>query len=316
MASASATSEAPPPAPPGPPPIMFKEALDITYPAGAPPEAEGCKSEGAAAGGERGADEAKIRCLLRVRFAGDDAARDLALGLYDKLGTVTGVGRDHVMDGGWRGDIHIVPELPVGQHRKHLQWVKSAFEDVDAFFAGLDAKRPAGTRATYRYRTLALRFIRSVGRTTPSAYAQGWEVTYNVSGSLHASADAVRETLFHEIFHTNDADHRQWSTRALSGIADGILATCGQKTACLAPYAPGTTMVRGGTYYAFQKGNGVWEYAAELATRYFLEHQAILRGSRHGKAPFKCGPPENAKAWDAIVEEFFGVDLTGQCGGK
>mgnify|MGYP002261615710 CR=1 FL=1 len=43
---------------------------------------------------------------------------------------------------------------------------QAAFEDIDAFFAGLDSRRPAGTRSTYRYRTLALRFIRSVGRTS------------------------------------------------------------------------------------------------------------------------------------------------------
>src|SRR5687767_11217330 len=39
-----------------------------------------------------------------------------------------------------RGDIHLVPELPVGQYRKHLQWVKSGFEDIDA-------SSPASTRA-------------------------------------------------------------------------------------------------------------------------------------------------------------------------
>jgi hypothetical protein len=289
--------------------VTFAEALDITYPTGAPAEAEPCKSEG-------DGDEAKIRCLLRVRFAGDGAARDMAIGLYDKLGTVTGVGRDQMMDGGWRGEIHLVPELPVGQYKKHLQWVKAGFEDIDAFFAGLDAKRPKGTKSSYRYKALALRFIRSVGRTTPSAYAQDWEVSYNVSGSLHANADAVRETLFHEIFHTNDARHGQWSDKALGPIAAAILDKCGQNSGCLAPYAPGTTMVRGGTYYAFQKGNGVGEYAAELATRYFLEHRAILAGTKYAKGTFKCGPPENAKAWSAIVDEFFGVDLTPECGAK
>jgi hypothetical protein len=40
----------------------------------------------------------------------------------------------------------------------------------------------------------------------------------------------------------------------------------------------------------------VGEYAAELATRYFVEHQAVLKGSRPNKAPFKCGPPENLKS--------------------
>ncbi len=258
-------------------------------------------------------DALRIRCLLRARFPGDALARDMALGLHDKLGIVTGVGRDQIMDGGWRGELHLVPELPVGKYRKHLAWVKGGFEDIDAFFAGLDARRAPGTKATYRYRALSLRFLRSVGRTTPSAYAQDWEVSYNVSGSLHASSEAVRETLFHEVFHTNDARHGQWSRQALTATVDSILEKCGQNSGCLAPYAPGTTMVRGGTYYAFQKGNGVGEYAAELATRYFLEHQAILAGKKYGKTPFKCGPPENAKTWKAIVDEFFGADLTGDC---
>ncbi len=321
-----------------PPSISFTQALDIAYPAGAPEEAKQCGSAGANTGAaaipgasatatatsataspgavDPKAEAERIRCLLRLRFAGDEAAREMAIGLYDKLGMVTGVGQDQIMDGGWRGEIHLVPELPVGQYRKHLQWVKTGFEDIDAFFAGLDARRAPGTKATYRYKALALRFIRSVGRTTPSAYAQDWEVAYNVSGSLHASAAAVRETLFHEVFHTNDARHGGWSQRALGPISDAILERCGQKTACLAPYAPGTTMVRGGTYYAFQKGNGVGEYAAELATRYFLEHRAILEGKRYEKGTFKCGPAENAKAWKALVDEFFGVDLTPDCSTK
>ena len=302
-----------------PPAISFTEAVDITFPEGLSGDAERCKSEVAKDADpkdERASDAVKIRCLLRARFSGDGAAQEMALGLYDKLGMVTGVGRDQKMDGGWRGEIHLVPELPVGQYRKHLGWVKSGFEDIDAFFAGLDARRAAGTKSTYRYRALSLKFMRSVGRTTPSAYAQDWEVAYNVSGSLHSSADAVRETLFHEVFHTNDARHGRWSDKALTPIVDSILEKCGQNTGCLTPYAPGTTMVRGGTYYAFQKGNGVGEYAAELATRYFLEHQAILANKRYAKGTFKCGPAENAKTWKALVDEFFGVDLTGDCPAK
>lgn len=291
-----------------PPAISAKNAEGIVFPGGVPAEASRCAAESDAGGA--------IRCLLGVSLAKDSTARDLAVGLYDKLGTVTGVITEHTMDGGWRGDLHLVPEPPVGQYRRHLQWVKSGFEDIDAFFAGLDAKRPPGTRSSYRYRALALRFFRSVGRTTPSAYATEWEVSYNVSGSLHAGAAAVRETMFHEVFHLNDAAHGRWSSRALTGIVNGILSECGQKTACLTPYAPGTTMVRGGTYYAFQKGNGVWEYAAELATRYYTEHAAILRGDKLKKAPFKCGPPANQKAWTALVDEFFGVDLTPACGQK
>jgi hypothetical protein len=73
-------------------------------------------------------------------------------------------------------------------------------------------------------------------------------------------------------------------------------------------------MVRGGTYYAFQPGNGVHEYAAELAIRYYREHRALLAGKRP-LAPFKCGVPENAESWKLVVDRFFGsIDLTPTCG--
>jgi hypothetical protein len=57
----------------------------------------------------------------------------------------------------------------------------------------------------------------------------------------------------------------------------------------------------------------VREYAAELALRYYRETRAILRKDKP-IAPFKCGPPENARAWTAFVAEFFaGVDLVPAC---
>ncbi len=310
-----------------PPAISFAEALNIAYPDGAPSSAESCKTkvtEGARAvfagkweglpdAEERANDESRIRCLLSARFSRDNMARDMALTLYETLGSVTGVITEHVMDGGFRGEIRLVPELPILQFRRHLQWVKTSFSEMDWFFAELDKKRSPNTKSSYRYKALALRFLRSVGRTTPSAYAIDWEVAYNVSGSLHANVDAVRETIFHEVFHLNDSAHGRWSQKALTSIVDGILAECGQKTACLTPYAPGATMVRGGTYYAFHKGNGVWEYAAELATRYYTEHRTLLRGETLKKPPFKCQRPQNLMAWNVLVEEFFKVDLTPPC---
>jgi len=85
---------------------------------------------------------------------------------------------------------------------------------------------------------------------------------------------------------------------------------------CLAPYAPNSTMVRGGTFYAFQpnNGNGVHEYAAELALRYFKEQTEMAHSKQLSKAAFKCGPAENARAWVALVDEFFaGQDLVPAC---
>lgn len=76
-------------------------------------------------------------------------------------------------------------------------------------------------------------------------------------------------------------------------------------------------MVRAtGTYYAFQpnNGNGVHEYAAELAVRYYKEQAEMLRAKRLARPAFKCGPPENARAWKALVDEFFGGrDLVPTC---
>jgi hypothetical protein len=94
-----------------------------------------------------------------------------------------------------------------------------------------------------------------------------------------------------------------------------VVAKCGTSITCLAPYSPNDVIVVGGTYYSFQPGNGVREYAAELATRYYKEHRALQKKQPLGR-PFKCGPPENARAWKAMVDTFFaGIDQTPACGG-
>ncbi len=246
----------------------------------------------------------RARCLFATRYEGDAEATRIATELFETSGTVAGVQVEQDMDGGFRGMLHLVPEVPLGKYRRHLAWVAAATRDYDAFFAQLRAPAPV----RYRIRPLAFRFFRSVGRATPSAYAEGWSVSYNVSGSLNTSADAVRETLFHEIFHLDDAAHDDWSKRTLQPIFDAIVARCGTRAECLRPYAPGDTVVRGGTYYAFQPDNGesVHEYAAELALRWYREQRALQRGQRTGRAPFKCGPEENRRAWAALVVEFFG----------
>jgi hypothetical protein len=257
---------------------------------------------------------ARIRCLIEMRYAGDAAAARDALALYARVGSVAGVLPAEDMNGGFRGQIQLVPQAPMGPARRHLAWVAAANEDFDGFFTEL--ARVAGAPLRYRHRDLAYRFFRSVKRTTPSAYAVSWSVAYNVEGSLNTSAEAVRETLFHEIFHLDDAAHDDWSARALRPTFDAIVARCGTRTACLTPYAPNDTTVRGGTYYAFQPNNGdtVHEYAAELALRYYRENRAAIRGEPLKKRGFKCGPPENLRAWEALAGEFFaGVDRTPIC---
>lgn len=258
-------------------------------------------------------DCADIACMIDRAYKADAKARDLAHALYRDTGNVAGVGPSEIMDGGYRGKIRLVPQLPLGRYRQHLAWVHHSFTDFESFFAKLFANHKA---PSYRWRAYQLRFIRSVGKRTPSAYAMGWIVAYNVEGSLLTSATGVRETMFHELFHSNDFAHGDWSAKTLQKDYDAIVAKCGTKKACLAPYAPNTTMVRGGTYYAFQpnNGNGVHEYAAELAVRYWKEHLELLDKKRLAKPAFKCGPPENARAWKALVDEFFaGRDLVPAC---
>ncbi|MCE9579746.1 MAG: hypothetical protein K8W52_41895 [Deltaproteobacteria bacterium] len=265
-------------------------------------------------------DPSPIACMLDQAFAADPRAAALARALYTETGDVAGPGDAEIMDGGYRGRIQLVPALPIRGDRQHLAWVLAAARDFDGFFAGIDAALPAVTTARrYRWRDLDVRFIRSVGKHTPSAFALPWTFSYNVQGSLLTSEAAVRETLFHEIFHMNDAAHGAWSGAALRADYDAIVQRCGTTRAaipCLTPYAPGFTKVRGGTYYAFQPNNGdpVHEFAAELALRYYVEQRQMLHAGKLARPAFKCGPPENARAWTALVDEFFGGrDLVPPC---
>jgi len=254
-----------------------------------------------------------IDCMIDLAYAHDAKARAIAHALLADTGDVVGVGETQDMDGGFRGTIHLVPEWPVARYRRQLVWADAAFRDYDDFFAKLfpaDVAQPK-----YRWRDLEVKFVRSVKKHTPSAFAMPWQVEINVQGSLLVSADRVRETLFHEIFHMNDSDHHDWSD-ALRTDYDAIVAKCGVDTKCLTPYAPSDTKVRGGTYYAFTQNNGdpVHEYAAELALRYYREQREMLRRKKLSKKAFKCGPAENARAWDALVTEFFaGRDLVPAC---
>ncbi len=256
-----------------------------------------------------GTEPEQVVCLLEARYAGDAAAAKLAVELYRKTGTVAGQLPERDFDGGYRGKLHLVPRLPMGAHRKHLELAVAALLDYEDFFQQL------GGTPRYRWRALDLRFFESVKRRTPSAYASDWAVAYNVQGSLFGSEAGVRGTLFHEVFHLNDQARRGWSHRVLSPLYERIVAKCGQKTKCLEPYAPDSIKVKGGTYYSFHADNGVGEYAADLARRYYVEHRALLRKEK-ALAPFKCGAPENGAAWKLLADEFFGgVDLVPACAG-
>ena len=189
-----------------------------------------------------------------------------------------------------------------------------ALHDFDDFFAAVGKRAAPPAVVRYRWRGLSLLYFRSVGNTTPNAFAEGWTVAYNVHGSINHGADAARETLFHEIFHLDDADHGDWSPKNLTDIHDAIERKCGARTPCLTPYAPTGTIVRRGTYYSFQPGNDVHEYAAEVALRWYREQRAMVRGDKPVRPAFKCWPDENRRAWEAIETEFFGgVDLVPAC---
>lgn len=270
--------------------------------------------------------DARIRCLFDERYRGDSRSASLAHELFVKWQIVAGVEVAHTMNGGYRGMIRIEPALPVAAERKHIEWIVGAMRDFDQFFGELERHPPAETHDSsrprpkrYRFKPLTLRFMRSVAARTPSAYAHDWTVAWNLSGSLNTSADAARETMFHEIFHLNDYAHppaggEAWSFGALGSTFDAVVKKCGTAIPCLAPYSPNDTIVRGGTYYSFQPGNGVREYAAELALRYYREQRAALRSLPKPK-PFKCGPPENARAWALMRDEFFaGIDVVPACG--
>ena len=262
-----------------------------------------------------GDDCSDVECVIGRAYRSDGKAKEIALALWADFGDLAGVGVDEVMDGGYRGRIHLVPQLPIGGYRKHLAWTAEAMRSIDGLLGQLFAGRPA---PRYRWRGLAVRFVRSIDKHTPSAYASGWEIHYNVEGSLLTNAAGVRETIIHELFHNNDEDHGDWSAAHLQSDYDAIVERCGKAltVTCLAPYAPNSTTVRGGTYYAFQpnNGNGVHEYAAELAVRYLREQSEMLVSGKLSRAAFKCGPVENARTWKALVDEFFGgQDLVPSC---
>ncbi len=255
-------------------------------------------------------------CLIEHAYRDDPRASALALALWRATGDVAGVGPEEIMDGGFRGTIHLLPQLPLREYRKHLAWVVSGTSAMDRFFEQLFPVTQAQPR--YRWRALQFRFVRSLVKHRPSAYAVGWTVEYNVRGSLNLSEQAVRETLFHELFHVNDADHGDWSAAHLRADYASIVHKCSPALSvkCLAPYAPNDTLVRGGTFYAFQPNNGdtVHEYAAELAVRYFKEQSEMLAAGKLTRRAFKCGPAENARAWHSLVTEFFaGRDWVPPC---
>jgi hypothetical protein len=167
-------------------------------------------------------------------FDDDPKAKEIAKTLFDNLGHVTMAGADEVKDGGFRGKIHLVPELPKSKYRQQLVWVAEALIAIDTFFGDLKIT------PKYRWRELTLHFVRSENKRTPSAYAIGWSITHNVVGSLLTSERGVRETYFHELFHLNDCGE---DVQTRFGWADlKVAARAGSRS------SSGTTLERKAAY--------------------------------------------------------------------
>ena len=252
-------------------------------------------------------------CAIERAFAGDEAARDLALDLFHRTGIIAGAETRRSIDSAHLGDLPIAPALPLGEDKQHLAWLATAFDDIEAVFTEIAPRAPRPI--VYRTRPIGIRFYATEKRSYPSAYGEDGIVGYNVRGVLHESADLVRTTTFHEIFHLNDQARGAWTSGPIAKVFARIVEQCGDDHECLTPFAPDGTTVDGGTYYAFDpRTRDPREYGAELALRWFEEHRAIVRSGRLEERPFKCKTKENLAAWTLVVDEFFGsLDLTPSC---
>jgi hypothetical protein len=268
-----------------------------------------------AACSDRLAPRERTECLLAFRFGSDPDAHALVRDLYDKTNTLVGIAMRRTIDGFPGEVVELFPALPLGNERHHLAWLNASLTSFDAFIESLSDH--SGSRAiSFEPRPRAFAFYRTGVPTYPSAYCWEGVIAYNLDGPLHTKEREVLETTFHELFHVNDARRDSWSERELGPTFDAIVERCGDDHDCYAPFAPHDTLVSGGTFYGFdRRTRDVREYGAELALRYFLEHEAILAGSRRSDSSFKCRAPENRFAWELLAREFFGgVDLTPSCG--
>lgn len=250
-------------------------------------------------------------CLVDLRFSADPEALPIARTIFARTGAVLGVESRPSVEGYPGQDVRMEAALPVGDHRRHLTWIDESFARYDAVLDAL-AER-AEQPVTFERYPDALVFYRTGQPLYPSAYTLEGVVSYNLDGPLHGSPRDVLETLFHELFHVNDHRRGGWSAKALRPIFDAIVARCGHDHGCYEEYAPHDTVVADGTFYAFDaRTRDVKEYAAELALRYFVEHEALLFPEEGKEKPaFKCKNETNARAWKLLADEFFGgVDLT------
>ncbi|AKU93910.1 hypothetical protein AKJ09_00574 [Labilithrix luteola] len=263
--------------------------------------------------GERKEARSFAACAIDALYGDDSESWTLARELFDEHGTLPGTGAVHVIDAGYLGVMNTRAALPKGAYRHHLQWLVKGLRTIESVIAAVATT--SSEPVLFRTRPHAVMFYKTDVPSYPSAYAMENVVGYNLEGPLHESEHKVMATLFHEIFHLNDAGHGDWSDRALSPLFSAILETCADDDACLEPYAPDDTKVPGGTYYPFDpRTAAVREYAAEIGERWFVEHRAIVERGEQPEQAFKCATSLNADAWSQVVGEFFGgVDLVAEC---
>lgn len=251
-------------------------------------------------------------CLLEFRFGTDEEAAALARSFYSRTETLLGVETRPTIEG-FRGEqVALHPALPLGTDRHHIEWLSESLDGFDRFLDALREHAPRTVRFSTRPRAFV--FFRTAETSFPSAYYVDEKIAYNLAGPLHTNRGDARETMFHELFHLNDAREEGWSERALGEIFGAILAECTGHD-CFAAYAPHSSVVDDGTFYAFDPRTGdVREYAAELALRYLLEQERVLAGEGPIDPPFKCVTALNGVAWTRLTDTFFGgADLTPPC---
>jgi hypothetical protein len=253
----------------------------------------------------------RVRCLISLRYADENESKKLALTLYEETGSLAGLLPEETNQDGKGKKIQLKPARPIGRNKDHLQWILEAMREYTRFFQELNKR--ATKPILMRDRPLDFRFFYTEEGGTPSAFAVGRNIGYNLNGTVNVHAEAVRDTLFHEIFHLNDVWQDNFSARLLAPIEARILDRCKSNAKCLASYAPTDTTMNGKPYAFIDGGNGK-EYAAELALRYFREQRLLLEGKPLPIPAFKCGAPENQEAMTLLIETFFGgVDLVPVC---
>ena len=98
-------------------------------------------------------DPDPIACMIDARFAKDAKAQTIARERYKTSGDLAALGVDEFMDGGFRGKIHLVPELPIGAYRKHLEWIAATAATFETFYVPSNAGRPRTLAPDTRWST-------------------------------------------------------------------------------------------------------------------------------------------------------------------